>query len=311
MQNPAYEYPSHGFYDVELIVRNEYGCSDTLVRETEIWQRPEADFSYDVNCASYQTLFFDESVEGGAEIIGWHWDFGMEGDTAIDQNTFYVYDEADAYEVQLVVNDENQCYDTILRTVYIYPIPRADFTIQDEYQGRQGQVYFRNESESANSYFWDFDDGNINDVDFNPVHQYTEDGTYEVMLVAYNEYNCPDTLVKEYTILFTGLYFPNTFVPQSTNPELNKFMGIGENLESYSVEVYTSWGQLVYSSTQLTLDGNPDPDDAWDGKFKGQDLPVGSYIWRASAVFKDGSIWKGADNGDGNLRTYGIINIIR
>jgi PKD repeat protein len=311
MQNPAYEYPTHGFYDVELIVRNEYGCSDTLVQETEVWQRPVADFSYEINCATYQTLFFDESVEGGEAIIGWQWDFGMAGSTSFDQNTYNIYNEAAEYEVQLIVNDANQCYDTIIYAVDIFPIPTAQFSFEDEYQGRQGLVSFLNESIAGSAYFWNFDDGNFNDTDFNPVHQYTDDGTYEVMLIAYNEFNCPDTIVKEYTILFTGLYFPNTFVPQSTNPELNKFMGIGENLESYSVEVYTSWGQLVYSSTLLTLDGNPDPEDAWDGTFRGQDLPVGSYIWRATGVFKDGSIWKGADNGDGNLRTYGIINIIR
>ncbi|MDD4087417.1 MAG: gliding motility-associated C-terminal domain-containing protein, partial [Bacteroidales bacterium] len=88
----------------------------------------------------------------------------------------------------------------------------------------------------------------------------------------------------------------------------SEFKGKGENLETYTLEIFTSWGQLIWSSSRLE-DGRPA--DAWDGTYNNQDLPTGSYIWKASATFRDGTIWEGSDNGDGNIKPYGIINLIR
>jgi len=82
----------------------------------------------------------------------------------------------------------------------------------------------------------------------------------------------------------------------------------GINLRSYKIEVYSSWGNRVFESTELN-DGAPA--EGWDGTYKDEPLPTGSYIWRISAVFEDGEYWKGTDNGDGNTGTSGTITLIR
>ena len=47
------------------------------------------------------------------------------------------------------------------------------------------------------------------------------------------------------------------------------------NIEKFPdalVEVYNRWGELIFSATNYA--GNK-----WDGKYKGKDLPVGTYYY--------------------------------
>ncbi len=57
----------------------------------------------------------------------------------------------------------------------------------------QGQtVYFKNQSQNASSYIWDFGDLNTS-AQFEPSHTYTTPGTYTVSLIARNACYCNDT----------------------------------------------------------------------------------------------------------------------
>lgn len=82
----------------------------------------------------------------------------------------------------------------------------------------------------------------------------------------------------------------------------------GYYLKEYTIEVYSKWGKLVWSSSQLDGDGRPV--EGWDGNLDGELLPQGAYVWRVQALFKDNTYWKGNDIGDGNNKTYGTVNLI-
>jgi gliding motility-associated-like protein len=61
---------------------------------------------------------------------------------------------------------------------------------------------FVNLSEDADSYFWDFGDGETS-TEFEPTHTYTEPGTYEVTLLAEDSEGClgPDSTMIEIEVL--------------------------------------------------------------------------------------------------------------
>jgi gliding motility-associated-like protein len=44
---------------------------------------------------------------------------------------------------------------------------------------------------------------------------------------------------------------------------------------SIEVSVYNRWGEEVFTTTDLSK--------AWDGKYRGQDSPVGVYSWKIVA----------------------------
>ena len=62
--------------------------------------------------------------------------------------------------------------------------PTASFSIEDNYCETNCIVAFNNQSTGGNSYHWNFGDGSFS-CDENPVHQYTNPGTYQVKLVVF------------------------------------------------------------------------------------------------------------------------------
>ena len=53
--------------------------------------------------------------------------------------------------------------------------------------------------------------------------EFGEQGVYRAELVVENVYGCRDTAIMEHRVLIKGLYFPNTFIPHSQNPEDQPF----------------------------------------------------------------------------------------
>lgn len=64
--------------------------------------------------------------------------------------------------------------------------PEADFKVSSTKVGIDEEVCFYNYSHHADDYEWDFDDGTIS-YDSNPVHRFSEPGTYNVRLSAFHE----------------------------------------------------------------------------------------------------------------------------
>ncbi|MFC2106903.1 PKD domain-containing protein [Bacteroidota bacterium] len=310
-QNPMYTYNTAGTYDVQLIVTNTGGCSDTIDKQIEIFNNPTADFLNLTACAGDPTLFEDQSTAPGANMYSWYWIFGdtlSHHNTSLKEKPAHVYDSAGFYNVFFRVTDDNLCQDSLIKQIEVYPIPTAGFTIIENYQSLQGQVLFDNQSTDGDAYDWDFGDGNYSS-DVSPVYTYSEDGTYEVILIAWNTYNCPDTTTRIYEILLQGLYVPNAFVPDDDNLDLRVFKPVGKNLISYSLEIFSAWGHRIWSSTQL--DSNGSPVEGWDGTYDGELMPQGTYTWKASGKFVDGTYWQGMPDKDGKIKPYGTVTVIR
>ena len=171
------------------------------------------------------TEFFDLSTSANAPIESWSWNFGDENnawDTSIVQNPIYVYSETGLYDVELMVIDTNGCIDTNSYEIEVFPIPTSIFSFETNYDNVQGQLIMINESINAIDYDWDFDDGYSSNEE-EPIHAYTEDGTYLIELVSWNDFNCPDTSQVEYELLFKGLFIPNAFAPNNPNAGVKLF----------------------------------------------------------------------------------------
>ena len=312
-QDTMYVYPNSGEYEVSLWVQNQFMCKDSITDSIKVFGLPQARFNYRNTCMSYFTEFEGMSMAGDTTINSWFWSFGdsikMPGDTSVLESPRYVYDSAGSYVVSMVAIDENLCKDTVTTAIEIFEKPTSEFVMIDTI--RQGMVYFYNLSyDNPIDYEWDFDysQGIWTSNDVNPMYQYEQDGNYTVMLVSWNQAGCPDTTYQVYDLLFTNLFVPNAFVPSSPITELQTFKPVGINLKSYRLEIYSAWGNLVFE-TETLIDGKPAI--GWDGTYKDKDLPTGSYIWRIDAVFEDGTIWKGTDNGDGNTGASGSVTLIR
>ncbi len=181
-ENPSHTYNGDGTYTVVLSVTNECGTVETE-EEITIITAPVAGFSANVTsgCADLTVEFSDEST---ANATSWEWTFeGGNPSSSTEQNPVVEYTMAGTYTVTLEVSNAAGS-NTVTETNYIVvnDVPEAGFTsLVDD-----AQVDFINTSTNANSYSWDFGDGNSS-TEENPVHTYDVDGEYTVILTATND----------------------------------------------------------------------------------------------------------------------------
>ncbi|MCB0706924.1 MAG: PKD domain-containing protein [Saprospiraceae bacterium] len=180
--DPFHNYTMDGEYLVSLIVTNDCGA-DTSTQLLSIVTPPTAAFSVQNNfgCAPLEVLFSDESSEN---VTGWAWSFpGGTPATSTDQNPVIIYNTAGVYDIALTVtNAAGESSINVGAIVFVQDVPNADFT--NVVTGTLAE--FTNNSTDANSYEWQFGDGNTSDED-NPAYTYDMDGTYEVLLIATND----------------------------------------------------------------------------------------------------------------------------
>lgn len=325
LQHPSYKYDTFGEYQVQLAVMNEYGCRDTVVNPVIVHNIPVAKFINDTSCIGDPTLFADATGETAfsGEIVEWYWDFGvvgMNGDTANIETPEYTYISTGTHQVELRVVDNYGCRDTVIQTVHTHPVPDTRFTLEEDYENMQGRFNLTNTTEGTiTDYEWDFGnlpyhfDQELHQDNQNPVIVFENDGYYEIQLVTWNEFFCPDTATVADSLLFKGLFVPNAFSPGNPHAEVRQFKPAGMNLKSYHLQVYDVRGNLLWETTELDEDTGS-PTEGWDGNYDGQPLPQGVYVWKIEAMFQDGTVWKGDEIGTSEKSSgqrYGTVTLIR
>ncbi|WP_264536418.1 PKD domain-containing protein [Flavobacterium sp. N1736] len=122
---------------------------------------------------------------------------------------------------------------------------------------------------------WDFGDGNFSD-DENPKHIYTREGTYTIkQLVSYPfgcQYSYSSTLIIEKGY---KLAMPNAFTPNNDGFN-DTFAPVFLGLINITLDVYDTWGSVIYSETGTNIHG-------WNGKVKDLDAENGNYYFKLSA----------------------------
>lgn len=196
--SPTYTFPAPGTYNITLISSSAPNCSDTVVKPITIYEPLVVSFTHnDSLCITTNSFNFAGNVSG-PPITTWQWDFGNHANPSqsvnINENGV-VFDQAGSFPVTLTASFL-QCSQTAQSSVYIYPMPFADFTIRDELRCVPYPAEFINLSSypSPLLYSWDFGDGGVSNAE-NPVHVYTNPGMYSVSLTAISTVGCVDTLL--------------------------------------------------------------------------------------------------------------------
>jgi PKD repeat protein len=312
-KNPTHKYDSAGVYTVKMVVMNRFGCKDSIIKPTRVFEIPTAIFDHSNACSGNPTYFTDKSlIADTANIVNWFWNFGEAGankDTSMLKDPTHQYKTDGDFLVRLIVKDQHGCYDTVDSTVRVNITPTSSFTFTENINNMTGKLQFSNKSNGADTYFWDFGNGQTS-TDENPIVTYANDGSFLIMLVSNNQYDCSDTTYYRYEFIFKGLYIPNAFAPSSLGSGANVFLPIGINLKQFKIEVFDTWGHMLWTSTALDALGRPT--ESWNGLDANNVLyPSGTYTWKAKATFIDNTDWEGSDIGKGQYTTFGTVTLIR
>jgi PKD repeat protein len=133
-------------------------------------------------CAPHLVTFNNSSI-GAAQLT---WNFGDNSPPVIipnNQNSItHLYTSPGNYTVTIRL--QNDCSDTtILRSIVVYDPPLAAFSADPLRACPEQVVTVSNNSTNANSYEWDWGDGNTSSF-ANGQHVYSTAGNYTIMLVA-------------------------------------------------------------------------------------------------------------------------------
>ncbi|MCB0478518.1 MAG: PKD domain-containing protein [Crocinitomicaceae bacterium] len=123
-ENPLHQYSAPGNYNVTLIVISDFGCTDTITKNYDIYPGPDAAFTVNPTSAGIQTdITFTDISQSNFPIVDWYWDYN-DGNSGTDSVvSIHQYAEGWNYQVMMVVTDENGCIDTAYNNVVIFVPP--------------------------------------------------------------------------------------------------------------------------------------------------------------------------------------------
>jgi gliding motility-associated-like protein len=231
--NPTHIYSSSGFYTVTLSVTSDSGCTHFTTKQVQIYPMPNADFSAP-NVCQYDTTNFTSlaTVQPPSNIANWLWDFGNTSGTSTQTNPNYFYGNPGTYNVTLIVNTNNNCKDTITKTIIVNPMPNVNFEADLLSSCSPLCVNLTDLSSvisgSNVNYSWNFGDGSTASGS-NVNHCYTNDGATEnvyrtITLTVTTDSGCVGTFVRNnYLTIYPTPIAEFTSSPQPTtirNPNI-------------------------------------------------------------------------------------------
>jgi gliding motility-associated-like protein len=179
----------------------------------------------------------------------------------------------------LVVSDECQTFSVAKMVRVIVVKPTANFQVSSGVLFNNLELTFQNLSINADTYEWDFGDGNTS-TDVHPSNTYTNPGDYVVTLIATDDKGCKDTIRIVITVLEEYyIYVPNTFTPG--NDRINEvFKASTVNISNLKTAIYNRWGERIFTSDKVDFE--------WDGTYKGAPVLDGTYTYKMGYVTRTG-----------------------
>ncbi len=239
--NPIITYTTAGIYDVYFELTDASGAKfyDTLFSYITVVNCPTpiADFSANQTriCPGSCINFTDLSQNMVVGQSNWAWSFpGADSTVSIQQNPVNIcYQIPGVYTVILKATNSTDT-DTEVKLNYItvdscLP-PVANFSVEKDKICQGTCVRYLNRSQRADSIRWKFFGATTrptNSTESNPVVCYTDTGTFDVQLMAFNPYGGPGIELKQEFISVKP--FPVVQAPADTSV----LIGQGVQLQAY------------------------------------------------------------------------------
>jgi PKD repeat protein len=305
-QNPIHTYTSLGTFDVVLKVSNA-NCSDSVKHSVSVTPMPPV-AHFDLipsGCSPLTIAPNNTSLYTNTPGTTYMWDFG-DGGASTSKNPTYTYFTPGPYRVELIVTGPGGT-SNYSQVVSSYPSPKADFELTPKIVFVNDEnVRMFNLTQGADSYLWEFGDGDTSKVE-NPYHKYMEEGTYDVTLWAYihNVINGETITCSDKYVLSPGvtvepsgvIRFSTVFTPNKDGeiemdhlptggPEIDQFFfpPIRDKVINYKLQIFNRLGVLIFESHDINI--------PWNGYYQHKLCQQGVYVWYVEGKYANGSPFK-------------------
>lgn len=297
-----------GWYLIEITATAEGSdliCTGKDSIYVSINDHPLPDFYTDPveGCAPMEIQFTNETITNTHQFNMYEWRIynfgGQEVYRSYQVNPKFFIENPDTYHVQLIVKTPNGCTDSIVKWNYlkIYPQPIAEFSHTPEISLMSetgGEVIFTNYCDSVRfaadpntHWYWNFGDGTVDSLNWNPTHTYSTWGDYDVVFYITTVYGCSSSIAHR-VVIEQDLEFPNVITPNGDG--LNDVFAVKnlnpafdpEDPDRYRenvLQIFDRWGRKVYEA--LNYNTYMKDDDLLIGTqcFDAIDLQDGQYYF--------------------------------
>ena len=196
-QNPSHQYNAEGQYDVTLRITDNRGCINTITKPAFIRiQKPIVNLLVVPTGGCVPFNFTPTAAINSLDgVASYFWDFG-DGFTTTVPNPSHIYGAVGVYTVKLRITTTGGCVDSIVvaGAVKVGTPPVTNFSANPTSVCAFTNVSFTDMSAPAEAWQWNFGDGTFS-TEQNPVHAFTDTGTFTVSLIAYNN-GCGQSLTR-------------------------------------------------------------------------------------------------------------------
>ena len=288
----------------------------------------------DQSSIPYASFYVDNSgtVDDTSYIASYNWSFGdgtvfaaLDSPFIPPPHSYVTFNgEITKYAPTLIVGTNNNCFDEFVLkdSIKVYPTPVADIFFPPEEidfglylfdgTGSTASKYSPNVFATPDDFWFTWIPGegdtigpkgpqfheNVNLFEYQYQSNSLNQGGREFtvcLIVEEKVYGCvADTCINHDVDYFKGLYVPNALTPTDNGGEASIFLPKGRSLREYSMQIFDSWGNLLFETDQLDEFGAPAI--GWDGKVNGVPAQQGTYIWKIQGMFSDKTMWQGIDN---------------
>lgn len=285
--NPvSHEFADTGTFKIVLTEQSIH-CKDTMSKTISVqYALVKADYdSSFAGCVPLTVTFVNKSRNA----TSYAWDFG-DGAQSVDSVPSHIYDKPGTFVVELTAMNGNRKDVNRNHIITVYDHPKVDFEVLPSIVYMpDADVRCYNKSKNAQKWLWTFGDDFTATVS-EPNHHYNDTGTYNVSLIGWDVHGCSDslylpkavTVLKECTIIFPSAFTPvgnetggryDPDIPERTN---DIFHPIARNIESYHLEIYNRWGEVIFASDDIAV--------GWDGYYKKALVKQDIYVWKVEAT---------------------------
>lgn len=281
LQSPQnIQFSTSGGHLINLYL-TENNCSVHANTIIKILPSPTANFivSDTVGCQPLKINFTNQSTSSIPFTSTWQ----IENNSFNSFDTLYTFNNSGLYSIYLVVNDTNNCTDTLNKVNYIIVLPKPTALASVtpfKTDILNPIINFTDNTLGNHTTNFDFGD-NTNSNQIINNHIYSEIGIYNYQLIVTNNFGCTDTTKGTITIEpFNALFVPNSFTPNSDGLN-DTFKPIIPYYKNATLQIFNRWGDLILNTNNI--------EQGWDGKIKGLNAPNDVYVYKIVVEYLDGT----------------------
>lgn len=248
-----------GVNDYQINVTDKYGCIGSESIRVEVLPNPEIGESQFI-CEGESIVIDTKDLSNPI------W---TDGYTAWER----VIDKPGEYELTV---EQHDC--ELKQRIVMNPLPefKLDNTIQPGIVIFEGQTIVLDPDLNPDygPYVYDWSDGSVL-----PQLEVGETNTYKLKVV--DNIGCVATDSVDVVVKPIGIESPNAFTPLSKNENDRFYLKDINITDKFEMYIYNRWGELLYKTNEAGYA------NGWDGTYKGEDCPVGAYVW---VVMLDGKV---------------------